>query len=233
MKIVFHVRIRPIGSVDADNVVVLVFNPDPPLEAKLIATHLKRHNVEDQRAHFAQELLALIFQRVMLLVEIFVEKDHLHKTQMGGIHPVEAVQTVQDTAEERRLVLVLKRRILNPFFVEDQPSQEVSVFIRQSAEIKVWLQPLDVGFHQRGIAMHVLHQYSFLVENAVGYDLVSGGRRASGSGSTRTLGLCPGGHAKAHHRDKNGKTAKRTHTTSKPVTQRFRDLKRVQTQRIY
>src|SRR5205807_5973331 len=133
MKVVFGLRVRSIRSVEADNVVVLIFYPDTSGEPDSIVMR-SGHHIKDHGADLAQELLANKLELVMVVVEPVIEKDGLHESQAAVIKPVEAIQTVQDPADEPGLVVVLKRLLIEPLMTEHQAAQEISVFIGQGPD---------------------------------------------------------------------------------------------------
>ncbi len=70
---------RRIGSVEADNVVVAVLNPDPAQEPP--ARIVLGLNVDHDATHFSKKLLPHKFEVVVLFLKVSVEHDHLSEAQ--------------------------------------------------------------------------------------------------------------------------------------------------------
>ena len=68
VEVIVAAALRLVGSIDADDIVVVVLDPDAPDKVSPL-NFLVRNNVEDQRAHVSQEFLPLILKIVILLVE--------------------------------------------------------------------------------------------------------------------------------------------------------------------
>src|SRR5205085_948587 len=175
------------------------------------------HNVIDQSPHFAQELLAQVLQFIVVLIKAVVQKDQLHESLGDVVHPVEAVQAVEHAAEETLLLLISELYVIDPFFIQDQPPQEVFVAGRDAAQFLIRLHVLDVSLHQRGELVHVLHHLGFLIEDLVCIGI-----------NLRLLlliflqigllGIRKRGTSQSQNQEKDGKFSNETHNSSRVRT---------------
>src|SRR5437660_9035193 len=79
IEIVAGQRRPTIRAVEADDVKILILHPDAPDEASLVAL-LRRVDVKNQAAHFAQEFAPHVLDVVVRLVEaVGVQENHLQE----------------------------------------------------------------------------------------------------------------------------------------------------------
>src|SRR5260370_33938089 len=79
MKFPVGGRAAAVAAVKADNVEILIFDPDAPKEPALAGLLLRR-DVEHQTAHFTEEFPPHVIELVGLLVEaISVDENHLQE----------------------------------------------------------------------------------------------------------------------------------------------------------
>ena len=79
MQVIAVAGMRRICPVEADNVVVTVFHPDPAQEPSAHA--VLGLNVDHNAAHLPKELLTYKFEVVVLLLKVAIEHDHLGKAE--------------------------------------------------------------------------------------------------------------------------------------------------------
>ena len=158
-----------VGAVDADNVVLLVFNPDATDEMRTFDL-LVGHHVEHERPDVAQKLLSLIFEVIVVLIEAVAQEDKLHEALRQIIHFVEAVQSVEHAREHADLLLLI-HLVVDAVFVEHQPAKKVLVAHRHFSKLIVLLGVLNVSLHQGCVFVHGFDELCFAVEDAVGNDI--------------------------------------------------------------
>src|ERR1700730_18664484 len=113
---------RRIGSVEADNVVVAVLNPDSAEEPAACA--VLGLNVDHDATHFSEKFLAHEFEVVVLLLKVSVEHDHLGEAQgqkLAGKYVGKRVQGL-----ELETVLLFKQLVLHAI-VQVKASQKILI----------------------------------------------------------------------------------------------------------
>ena len=143
-----------ISAIEANNVVVLVFNPYPSQESP-VAGVLFGLNVDDQAAHFSKELPANELEFVVLLLEILIQHDHLGETQRQKLHRVNIGELAQNPLLEARFSL--EQAILRAI-AHVEPSQEVPIADRRSLGFAVGLEVLNIGLGQWVHAPQLRHK---------------------------------------------------------------------------
>src|ERR1700682_4907902 len=216
MKSVARARLPRIAPIQADNIVVLVLNPDPAHEPQTLRLRAG-HHVKDQRAHLSEELLAERPQFVMLCVKVAAQEHQGHEALRQVLHAEHAAKVGKQIGEEPSLPLLVRvvvRHVADALLAEHHSAQKVMVVQRHHAQVLIGLQILNVSLHQRGVAAHGLDQLGFLGEDA-GCHCVGLARLVSSIGY-RAVWNCRGaGHRKSHGRQKPHKSLSETHNSSK------------------
>ena len=131
MEIEVAAALRLIRAVHADDVVLLIFNPDTAYEVRSFYLFVW-NNVEDERAHVAQKFLPEIFQVVVLDIEAVAQEYKLHETFRQVGHLVEAIEPVQYPREHSHFFPVVTQ-VANATFIEHQTAEEILVARRHLA----------------------------------------------------------------------------------------------------
>src|SRR5437588_9742076 len=86
MEIPARMSAASVGAVKANDVEILVLNPDSSEKASLARLRIRR-DVKHQAAHFAQEFTSYIIKLVVLLIEsIRVDENHLQEAVRQILH---------------------------------------------------------------------------------------------------------------------------------------------------
>ena len=131
MEVKVAATLRLIGSVHADDVVLLVFDPDSSYKVRSLDL-LVRNNVEDERAHIAKKFLPQIFQVIVLRSESMAKKDKLHESFRQIGHLVKAIKAIEHPREHPGFLLVVTQ-VIDAALIEDQTAEEVLVAGRHLA----------------------------------------------------------------------------------------------------
>ena len=161
-----------ISAVKADDVAILVFDPDAAEEAAH-ACNLGMHIV-DPGAHRTQELTPHIAEDVVLVVEALrVQEHHLGKAErVGGEVLVQPERLGQPGhGGQRTLEEVVLGRVarhvgsVKEALAEVDAAQHVLVGDRHLIELLVRLRVLNIGLHQRRALLNVLDQHLFAADS--------------------------------------------------------------------
>src|SRR5438105_8566684 len=152
IEVEIHLRCggRPIGSVESDNVVVLILSPDASFESS--ERTLLRSDIENKCSHFTEKFTADIFDAVVFPVEVSVDDQHLRKPSRQILYRIKLSDLAGDAAGD---TAALKQRMFFVFGVEIQLSKEVPVADWTEGEFVVLVQTLQVCFDQRMQAPHL------------------------------------------------------------------------------
>ncbi len=206
---------RFVSSIEANDVVVLVLDPDAAQEVRAFDVFFRDH-VEDQRAYVSEELLAKILQLIVIFIELVIEKDKLHEPERNIVHPVKAIQAIEHAAHESRAITALKSLFADASLVQNQPAKKILVALGNAAQLLVRFHVLDIGLYQGSILVHVLDQLGFGIEDAVSHGIVGG----------RCLVVififfrfflvgCHQRHAQGHYHKQRQQLVERTHNSSR------------------
>src|SRR5262249_4547496 len=119
MEVELALGIWAVGSVEANNVEILIFYPDATQKVRRLVLAFRNH-VNYARPAPAQKLAAQVSEFVMLLIEMLVQKHHLQKADVLVVHPEEAVQPVENLIHECRAIIVFESPAAHPFWVEHE-----------------------------------------------------------------------------------------------------------------
>src|SRR5215471_21656566 len=92
-------RLRIISAVEADDVVVLVFDPDASFETSSTGVFPGRY-IDDDAAHLTQKFATHECKVVILALEIFIENHHLREAERQKLHGVDLAQLAQHALAE-------------------------------------------------------------------------------------------------------------------------------------
>ena len=157
---------RIVSAVEADDVVVLVFDPDAAEEPALASVFLGR-DVDDDAAHFAEELAADESEIVILALKILIEDHHLGKAQRQKLHGINVAQFAEHAFAEAGRRGRSESAVIGAL-AHIQAAQEVHVADGDGrAEVFVFLQILEIGLHQRMKLLHLRHEEMFALNRSV------------------------------------------------------------------
>ena len=160
----FVVWIADVGTVEPDDVAVLVLDPDAPEETPRAS--LLRAHIEDPCAHRAQELAPHEGEVVVLLVEPARIDEH-HRHESGGrVLQMESFGQVRHEMEGTgkpaaarqapiRLLILCIRKCLSEIHAPDH----VLIGNRDLIELLVGTQVLNVRLHDRGALLDLLNNH--------------------------------------------------------------------------
>src|SRR5580765_2224357 len=126
MKKEVDLRLRIVGAVETDDVIVLVLDPDPALKARYLVS-LARQNIDHEAAHIAKELTAHESEFVITLLEIRVDHDHLGKAHRQKVQRVDASEFGHHAMAESWLPY--ERDVVGPVS-HVETAQEIFIFHR-------------------------------------------------------------------------------------------------------
>ena len=165
---------RIVGAVEADNVVILVFNPDTSQEAALAGVFLWR-DIHYHAADLAEKLAADECEIVKLTLKILIEHHHLCETEGQELHGINVAQLADHAFAESGCGRGREGTVIGPF-AHIQASKKVNVAAWDgSAEIFVFLQILEISFYQRVKVLHLGHEEMFAFNRTVDHLIEAGG----------------------------------------------------------
>ncbi len=144
MEVPAGVPVAAVSAIEANDVIILVFNPDASHEPAMVALFGGCH-VENQAAHFAKEFAANIVKLVVLLIEaVGIDKDHLQKPIGQELHG-EAEEVSDGTDHFPPLAAGVIQGHERYTLSEVGAAKEVLVAGRHRAQVLIGLQVLNVG----------------------------------------------------------------------------------------
>ena len=170
-----NLRLRIVRAIKADNVVVLVLNPNSPEEAHGLFA-LPRLYVNDEATQFSQEFATDKSELVVLFLKISVEQDHLRKAHRQIMQRVDSRKFAQHAMTKPRLAY--KRHIFRAIR-HIQAAEKILIPDRHGMLIGIILQVLQIGLNQRMHVTHLRHEVMLSLYHAI-HNVVQGcGRRRS------------------------------------------------------
>src|ERR1700694_2550621 len=165
MEVVVGARASAVGTVKADDVEVLVFDPDAAGEASLAGLGQRSH-IEHQGTDFAEKLPANIVKLVVLLVEaVRVHIDHLEETLRQILHSQR--QHVAEAAKHPPLassLIAICQGVETDTLGKNRAAEEILIAGRNGAKIVVSPEILNVRLHQRRKRLERVHLSLFRAE---------------------------------------------------------------------
>src|SRR5579863_7093453 len=86
---------RRVGSVEADNIVVLIFDPDAAQKTASTRVFLRSH-INYDTANLTQKLATNKVEGIKLALEVLIENRHLGKSQRQKLHRVSVAHFLDD-----------------------------------------------------------------------------------------------------------------------------------------
>ena len=124
--------------------------------------------VDDHAAHFAEELAADESEIVVLALKILVEDHHLGKPQGQELHGINASFSLPSIRLPRPAVVgEVKARSSVPSLISNRPRKYTSLDGDGSVEIFVFLQILEISFHQRMKLLHLGDEQMFALDCSI------------------------------------------------------------------
>src|SRR5271157_308878 len=117
---------RKVGSVEADDVEILIFDPDAAEEAAL-ARVLFGSDVDHDAAHFAEKLAAHKREVIIAALKILVEDDHLRETEGQKFHRVHIAESLEHALAEASGGRGIKRAVVGALVADVKAAQEIYV----------------------------------------------------------------------------------------------------------
>src|SRR5437667_10589425 len=172
VKVKYEACLRAERPIEADDVVVAVFNPDASLEEPPFFDVRTRPQIKDQAAHLAQKLPANELELVVLAIEAAdIEKNGRRKEAGLKLEGKEASQWPARKRLAQGSAFLLgagKERPLDDALAHFEPPQEVVVTRdHRGTPFPVLTKLLDIGLDARAIFAEQLHQLAL-----AGHDVV-------------------------------------------------------------
>src|SRR5580698_4725052 len=174
MQVVAIALVRTVSAVEADDVVVLIFHPDPAHKTDTPVFSF-RLNVNHDAADFAQKLAAYKREVIIFALEILVDYHHLGKAQRQKLHAVNTGELGDEAASKSRLAL---EYAVFGAIRHVNPAQEILIAGGNYFAV-CRFEVLDVSLNQRVKMAHLGHEIMLALDHLVD-DVV--GRERSGSG---------------------------------------------------
>ena len=152
-----------VSSVETNDVVVLIFDPDSTQEARCLFTFAGL-NIDHQASNFTQKFTPNKVELVIALLEIAVEHHHLGESHRQIMQGINAGQLAQHAVSETRLSH--KRDVLEAI-AHVQSTQKILVLDRRRVAAGIVLQVLKVGFDQRMHMSHLCHEIVLALYNSI------------------------------------------------------------------
>ena len=154
-----------VGSVEADNVVILIFDPDPAHETCGLLTFLGLY-IDDQAAELSQKFAPHKSEVVVFLLEIRVEHHHLSEAQGKEVQGVDPRHLAKHPTPESRLAN--ERNVLRAV-THVEAAEKILVFYGSRVPRAVVLKVLQVGLNHGVHVTHLRHEQVFPLHHAIEY----------------------------------------------------------------
>ena len=161
--------LRIVAAVKADDVVILIFDPDSAHEARDFLAFLGL-DIDDEAAEFAKKFAAHEGEVVVLLLEIGVEHDHLGEAHGQKVQGVDSGQLGEHAVAESGLA---DERNVFGAVGHIEAAEEVLIVDGRRISTGVVLQVLQVGFDHGVHVAHLRHEEVLALHDAV-EDVIEG-----------------------------------------------------------
>src|SRR5258708_19864026 len=152
-----------VSAVEADDVVVLILDPDAAEETPLAGVFL-RSDVHHDAAYFAEELAPHEREIIIPTLKILIEDHHLGKAQGQKLHGINAAQLAEHALSEAGRRGRHECSVIGAFS-HVQSAEEIDIAGWDgSVEVFVFLQILEISLHQ-GVKLLHLGQEEMLALN--------------------------------------------------------------------
>ncbi len=164
IEVVGGLGLAAVAAVEAHDVIILVFYPNPTDKAPFVALRY-RVDVENQTANLPKELASDVIKIVMLAVEPgCVHVDHLEETAGEKFHRDKSSQA----AKHAVLRVTVRDQGFDLYaFRELRAPKIILIAFRNRTMVLVRTEHLDVGFHDGRVLVQRLHFRLFLGHNPV------------------------------------------------------------------
>ena len=163
-----------VGAVEAHDVVILVFDPDPAQEAALAGV-LLGGDVQDNATHLAQEFAAHESEVVVLALKILVEDHHLGKAEGQELHGIHTAELAEHALAQPGGGGRGESAIVSAV-AHIEAAEEVHVTLwHRSAQLFVVLEILKIGLDQGMQLAHLGNEKVFALDGAVNDLIETGG----------------------------------------------------------
>ncbi len=167
---------RSVSSVQANDVVILIFDPDAAQEAAL-ACSLFRCDIKHQATYIAKKLAAYVMKVIVLAVEVAAIRIHHPGEAHGLVLHLEQLLEAAHQARLHALILLLQIILAVDRLAHIHAAQKIMVGARNWAELRISRQILQVSLdHRRAVREH-LHEPMLALNEAIDH-LVHGSRRS-------------------------------------------------------
>ena len=164
MKEVRVLRARCVCAVQADDVEVLIFDPDTAEEAPFAGIFLWR-DIEHEAADVAQELAADVFEIVVLTVEVVAVGKHHPRKAEGLILHLEILGEAAEKALLHALVFQIGSAIDG--LAEVHAAEEIPIIFRNRTKLRILDEVLEIGLDDRCARREHLGQTLFALDKSV------------------------------------------------------------------
>src|SRR5208282_3668340 len=183
VQVITGARMRVVSAIEANDVVILVLDPDTAKKPAFASVLLRRH-VHHYAAYFAQKFPPHEREIVVLTLKILIEHYHLGKAQRQEPHGIDILQLA-----EHLLAQPFRRRrsenAVRSSFAHIQAAQKIYVTAGDGGvELFVFLEILEISFHQRMKLLHLRQEEMFALDGSIDHLI-----KAAGGGA----GLLRGG----------------------------------------
>src|SRR5690242_13829795 len=144
VKIKTVARGGAIRAVETDDIVILIFNPNPPHETAATSV-LLRLDVDHKATHLSQKFSSNESKIVVFALEVIVYDYHLGKAKRQESHGIQAGQFGKDPATESRLA---HKRAIFGSIAQVDPAQKILIIDRHCAQFAIAFEVLDIGLNQ-------------------------------------------------------------------------------------
>src|SRR6202521_5810705 len=147
VQVIAGSRMRIVSAIEADDVVVLVLDPDPAEEPALAGVFLGC-DIHDDAAYFAEKLAADETEIVIPALKILIHDHHLGKAQGQELHGIYVVQLAEHAFAEAGRRGRGESAVIGTL-AHIQSAKEVHVADGDgSVDVFVFPKILEISFHQ-------------------------------------------------------------------------------------
>src|ERR1700730_532887 len=163
MQVEAGLRMRIVGAVEADHVVILILDPHPAQEASGSCA-LPGHDINNETTNFTQKLAAHKSELVIFFLKVSIKEHHLGEAERKKFQRVNTGQLVEHPVAETRSPdegYVLRA------FGHLEASEKVLVLCRDRVTIAVRLEVLQVGLYHRPHMSHLREKRMLALDDPV------------------------------------------------------------------